>query len=235
MEMYPFIKTDYDVNIDEVPQLRVLFIADRGILGGATRSLVELVTELRRIGVDCIVCTSADNELNKELACLDIPNFSAGYRPVMDTRPKNKWKVLPKILLNGGLYWLCLPKALKRIETEIDLNQIDLIHTNSTRVDIGAILSKKYGIPHVVHIREFGKEDFDCWSYRLRYMRFLNESAGVFLAISAAVKRSWSEKGIETNKIRVIYNGINNKDIFVSNVEKMRDDTVLKMVITGGV
>lgn len=47
-------------------------------------------------------------------------------------------------------------RALKVIENEVDLSSIDLIHTNSNRDGLGALINKKYGIKHVWHLREFG-------------------------------------------------------------------------------
>ena len=38
--------------------MKILFITDPGIVGGATRSLVDVVTSLKNIGYTPIVCTS---------------------------------------------------------------------------------------------------------------------------------------------------------------------------------
>mgnify|MGYP003304317279 CR=1 FL=1 len=40
--------------------------------------------------------------------------------------------------------------SLKRIIKKIDINNIDIIHTNLVRDDFGMLLAKKYGIYHII-------------------------------------------------------------------------------------
>lgn len=216
--------------------MKVLFIADPGVVGGATRSLVELVTTLHeKYRVECVVCTSESKELCQELQKYGIKSILSGHEAVMDVIPNiplwNRIKALIKFLK----YKLSIEPAIKQIESKVDVNSFDLIHTNSARNDIGCILASKYGIPHIVHFREFGQEDFDCWTFRFRYTSFLNRYTTRFIAISNAVKRSWVKKGIKENKIYVIYNGVDSKSIKPSNCNDMLNSKVLKLVIVGGV
>lgn len=215
--------------------MKVLYIADPGIVGGATRSLVELVTSLRSLGVECIVCTSANNSLNVELENAGVENFSSGHKAIMDVRPKALWKKPIKYVIKKLEYYLMLPSAIRKIEDSVDLFTIDIIHTNSARNDIGAVLSRKYRIPHVVHFREYGEEDFDCWTYRSNYISFLNKYSCRFIAISNSVMNSWIKKGIQREKFSVIYNGVDGGKIVKREAFNMDTDTPLKLVITGGV
>lgn len=50
-----------------------------------------------------------------------------------------------------------------RLSKEIKNLRIDLIHTNTSVVNLGALLTGITGFPHVWHIREFGKKDFDIY------------------------------------------------------------------------
>lgn len=217
--------------------MRILFITDPGIIGGATRSLVEVVTALRdSFGIDCIVCTSSYNELNVELNDVGIENLSCGHRAVMDVRPTLGRLNLIKAYLRFWVdYKMSLRPAIKKIQSTIDLRSVDIIHTNSSRNDIGCILSYKYSIPHIMHIREFGQEDFDCWTYRYHYTSYLNRYTHAFIAISEAVKKSWIKKGLQENKVHVIYNGVNSKSIKPANQIEMAYSKVLKLVAVGGV
>lgn len=215
--------------------MKVLYITDPGIVGGATRSLVDIVSAMKNKGVECVVCTSGCNALNEELDALGIENFASGHRSAMDTPAYKKWKKPLKKIAKGLDYYVSLPFVLKKIETSVDLNTIDIIHTNSARNDIGCILAKKYNIPHIMHIREFGQEDFECICYRKNYHHFISKYTTQFIAISQAVKDAWVRKGVDEKKVTVIYNGVDNKKIEPADLEAMRQKTVLNMVIAGGV
>ena len=86
-------------------------------------------------------------------------------------------------------YYLSIPKAIKNIKKIIDIKSIDIIHTNSARNDIGCILNRMYNVPHIMHIREFGYEDFDCCTYRYNYNKYISKYTNRFLAISKAVAK----------------------------------------------
>lgn len=213
--------------------MKCLYITDPGIVGGATRSLVDVVSAMSDRGIECVVCTSSYNELNDKLNELGIENFASGHRAVMDTPAYKKWKKPLKKIIRGFEYHVTLPSIIKGIEKRIDINSLDLIHTNSARNEIGCILSKKYGIPHIMHIREFGKEDFECIYYRINYEKFICANTTRFIAVSEAVKDVWVRRGIERNKVSVIYNGVDNTKIIPRVDESI--DNPLSMVIVGGV
>lgn len=214
--------------------MNILYITDPGIVGGATRSLVDVVSAMKSRGVECLVCTSAQNELNEELTRLGIGNFASGHRSAMDTSAYTWWKKPLKKLVKGLDYHMSLSGVLKGIEDKLDLSSIDLIHTNSARNDIGCLLSQKYGIPHLMHIREFGQEDFGCICYRRDYEKFINAGTTRFVAISRAVRDAWVKKGLDPNKVTVIYNGVDDTKI-LPRPEQSRDDGFLRLVIVGGV
>ncbi len=215
--------------------MKILYIADPLIVGGATRSLVDVVTSIKARGMECVVCTSEENSLSKELHDYGIQNFSSGHRAVMDVRPKTRWMRPVIFILKAIYYYIRIPAAIHKIESMIDMETVDLIHTNSVRSDIGMLLSRKYHIPHVAHIREFGEEDFDCWTYRSKYTKFINRNTSKIIAISEAVKNSWIRKGIDAEKIKVIYNGVNNKTIIPISPIKLQKDRLLRLVAVGGI
>lgn len=215
--------------------MKVLYITDPGIVGGATRSLVDVVSAMSDRGIECVVCTSSYNELNDELNKLKISNFASGHRSAMDTPAYKIWKRPLKKVIRGLEYHLTLPRVIQQIERKINMYGVDLIHTNSARNDIGCILAKKYNIPHIMHIREFGKEDFECICYRRNYEKFLNAHTTRFIAISQAVKEAWVGRGISSEKISVIYNGVDNTRIIPTEVSNSLIEAPLSMVIVGGV
>lgn len=215
--------------------MKVLFIADSGVFGGARKSFTELVNSLHEIhSVDITVCTCDWNEINEELKQCGIRSVAAGFMPAMEVIP-NEYRKFYIHLKRSVQYMLASIKGILKLEKELDLKSFDLIHTNSARIDFGCLISKKYGIPHVMHIREFGVEDFGCWYLCPRYFKYLNQGVTCFVAISKAVKNSWIKKGINKEKVKLIYNGIDHQRIKKVNPEEQMEDPGLKLVITGGI
>ena len=53
----------------------MLYITDPGVVGGATRALIEMTYELKKLGVEPVVCTSSYSELND---ILNVSSFFVG-------------------------------------------------------------------------------------------------------------------------------------------------------------
>ena len=215
--------------------MRVLYIADPVEIGGASKSLIDVVTAMRKYGVECIVCTSGHGDIEKNLKNVNVRCVADGHMATMEVPPESKLKRIPVYILRKIEYQKALKDAVKIIESQIDMTSIDIIHTNSARNDVGCELAHKHGIPHIIHIREFGEEDFGCWTYRRNYETFLNENTDVFICISKAVRKSWVKKGLLAEKISVIYNGVDEAAIKKVSTTDHYFKKDMKMVIVGGV
>lgn len=44
--------------------MKILYILDYGTVGGATRSFLELVVQMKRVGVEPVVCLGKDTDIN---------------------------------------------------------------------------------------------------------------------------------------------------------------------------
>lgn len=215
--------------------MNILFVTDPTSLGGATNALVMLTKQLKSKGCTIIVCVSRTPELIERLKKNGIRAVETGHIPAMVNCPRNRGKALvKKIVFSLRRIVYNLSAAIKRVEREVDLSSIDLIYTNSARSDLGCLLARKYGIRHIVHLREFGVEDFGCMFLRRNYYSFLRKNADCFVAISDAVKESWISKGIPREKIVRIYDGIEISSIHPRVVKKVNCQE-LRMVIVGGI
>lgn len=216
--------------------LKVVFIADVGLAGGATKSLYELVNTLKNgYNVEPIVLTSQLSNLNEALSKSGIENHAVGHGAFMQGTPDALWKKPIKWLLFGVKYYLFFYPSLRKAMRLVNWEDVDLIHTNSARVDIGMEISKRIHVPNICHIREFAELDFNCWSYRPGYVKYLDENVDGFIAISNAVKDYWEKKGIQKSKITTIYNGIDYTRIKKADHTSWTSDKVLRLVIAGGV
>ena len=215
--------------------MRVVYIVDYGTVGGATHSFLEMVVALRQYGVEPIVLTGKKTPLNHILDEKAIENYVLGHRSVLEPMIHEGYRWPLRYIKKCVLYHGCELMAKFRIlRMHSLLRRVDLIHTNSARNDIGCYINKLYGIPHIMHIREFADLDFDCMSFDNKYISKYNCYTNRFVAISDAVRTHWIKKGIDSNKAETIYNGIDNSDIIISKDESKLNEK-LEIVMVGGV
>ena len=213
--------------------MKVLYVLDYGTVGGATHSALELVTQMKKLGVEPVVCLGKNSDIDKVFEKENIKHLCVGHRTALEPFQFKGAKWPLSLLKRLYLFYIGEYKALRSLE-KLDWNTFDLIHTNSARNDIGCFINKRYGIPHVMHIREFADADFDCIWLRPRCIRLFNKYTTRFITISDAVKKHWIRKGIEGDKMTIIYNGIHYDDITLSSDED-KNGHILHMLIAGGV
>lgn len=200
---------------------------------GAPKSLMELIKTLKKKeNFNVEVVTSIHNEVTRfceenEITCYVAHHqLSSIYK---DNSTLGRVKYVIKFLRYKFLDWY----AIKTLEKKIDFNTIDIIHSNVSTVDIGSILAQKYKKNHILHIREFGMDDFGITSFRMDYVKFWNSSVTKFIAISKAVHDHLIKIGISDDKIEVIYNGISLNDIQYR--KKRIINNRIKIVMSGSI
>lgn len=192
--------------------MKILFIGHESELNGASKSLLNIIAELKDKHEIYVLTSYKDgsfiNELNKR-------NISYIYAPFYRFR----------IVKGSTLGWIkrkIIWYFFQNIENEITAmrmarwakdNNIDIIHTNSSVLDIGARISKYSKIAHVCHIREFGDLDFDMFPinpYMMGY-KLLNRYTTAFICVSNAISNHYDM--IDSKKKYVIYNGVGRDNI----------------------
>ena len=216
--------------------MKVVYIPNKSEQGGAFRSQKEVIDTLKNnYGVVPVVLTYRDGMLSKWCREKGIETYTIGYEPFMIGGGCTKLRRLVKTMLIPH-YKLKRKKgnnaAFERIEKLVDFSGVDIIHTNVNRDDFGARLSKKYGIPHVWHIRETGEKDYDCIYLRNNPIDFMNGIDGLFIVISDAVKKAWAGRGLDEKKMRRVYNGIN-LSVYPENIEHDFTKPDLNFIFTG--
>ena len=217
--------------------MNILMIADGDTKYGASHSLLQMVQELKTMDdINIKIIIPVHSEMRNKLKNIGCEFFCIHYVPFYQGIPADKWKYPIKYLVRGMLYWHGRIRAVKEIEKRLNLGKIDLIHSNSSREDLGALIANKYGIPLIWHIREFGDRDYKCYSYRKNYIDYMNKSTTQFISVSDAVKEHWTKKGIQRGKIVRVYNGVPQQNV-LSKVQSSvaQGDKTLKMVIVGSI
>lgn len=186
--------------------MRVLYFMNHADEGGAALALYDLIENLKyHKDIIPIIITGKKNKLNKMLDDIGIENYYAPFKNFISSykKPKQIFRIL--LLIR---YIFCKPLACYLIEKKINFNDIDLIHTNLDRIDIGAYFSKKYSIPHIWHIREHLDDDFEVVSIFKNYIEHMEKYNSTYIAISNSVREKWISRGIPRKKIKLIYDGV---------------------------
>ena len=124
--------------------------------------------------------------------------------------------------------------GVRQLERKMDPSTVDIVHSNSSREDLGARIAKKYHKPLIWHFREFGDRDFACYSYRYDYIGYMNKRAVKILAVSDAVRSSWIDRGIIQEKIKTVYNGVDDT-VPVKNAAFQNKGTQTRFLMMGSI
>ncbi len=192
--------------------MRVLFMPSGDDKYGAPKSMMELVGNLKeRYGIEPVIMTCTEGMINVWCAKNGIECHVLGQGSFMVVGGSNWLRKIVKHSMYPYLRYKYLKedkKARLLIEELLENQNVDIVHTNVNRIDVGGYYALNHNVPHVWHLREFGKEDYNCMYLRSDAIQFMNQSTTRFVAISAVVKSAWVNKGLDENKIDVIYNGI---------------------------
>jgi glycosyltransferase involved in cell wall biosynthesis len=120
-----------------------------------------------------------------------------------------------------------LEQRYESYRAAIDINNkikewnIDIVHTNSSVIEVGALAAALSGIPHIWHIREFGEED-----YGLNFDRgiekathFMEHHSEYIITITNSLKNKYKDL-ISDSKLVRIYNGVDINEIKLSQYPK---------------
>lgn len=210
--------------------MNILFIAHERNLGGASKSLVTLVEEIRkRKNKVVVIVPFKSGQVYLKLKELGIPVYRVFFG----------WWMMPS-------YWNPCMKVAFRILYAIEKRpaakiikiarkeKIQIIHSNSSVVDIGALAAKMANLPHVWHFREFGVED-----YQLEYLigkkkscEFITKYGGKIVFISKDLREYYGNE-IPDRNCQIIYNGISEE--FLNCKDYKKDFSKIIFLIAGNI
>lgn len=211
--------------------MNILYISHEKDLNGASMSLLGIIDELIEDNNIFVLSSYKEGQFIEELKKRNVNIISSKYTRIMITKPKSKVKWIIKRIWNLIKSQQNYFSTLKLKEI-IKNNKIDIIHTNTSVLDMGLLISKKFNIPHVLHIREFGKEDFNLYNIYSEkyYFKKINKNSNAIVTVSQAVFDKY-KRNIEEKKMHVIYNGINDKNLQEKNFSSQKES--FEILITG--
>lgn len=212
--------------------MNILFVSHSDSLGGANQSLIHLIKGLKKYNYGItVLIPKGTGEIIPVLEGMDcdvmIANYHRCVRTGIEIRPFIKHFANRTVIRD-----IC-----NVIEKKQGAERIHLIHSNGSICDVGALISKKLGVPHIWHVRE--NVDFYNFSflYPLMHRRLLQNST-VVICISKYIEKYAKEKYGLTNTI-VIYNGfdIPDKEMFSSRRDGCKEDVngICNIIIAGAI
>lgn len=175
---------------------RILYILHEKNLGGATLSFLDFIEKVRVYYIPIIIIPEEGSVSNK----LDEIGIEFYVVPFMlDFIPIYQKSDAAHLLMNNNI-------AAKNISRLIKREHIDLVHSNTSVVNVGILAAIYAGVPHVWHIRELVDKQFDYKYVDEELKKKLFSYSDEIIAISSCVKNNIKRKyGISSNKI---YNAI---------------------------
>lgn len=188
---------------------KILFVAHEWAINGASYSLLNLIDQLQDKCEFIVISPCIDGPFVEELKKRKLKIYYVPFLRWVDI--KNK-EFLNKKIHFKKIHKYNLLLCNKICEILKDEN-IDIIHSNTSVIDFGYLISKKLNIPHVWHIREFGEKDFSMYplcSYKQYYKKISDNN--YIICISNEVQKKFKDK-VNDNRIKVIYNGVSKNNI----------------------
>lgn len=209
--------------------MNILFISHENALNGANKSMINLIDAMCNEHNFFVWCRQGnEGELIEELKKRKVGLICEPFYCWCTYKPRG---------LAGTLYrrlrWYLKEKPhnmriVNNMASYVTENHIDLIHMNSSIIDIGVYLKKKYQIPLIWHLREFGKEDFG-WiplCTKKRFFKEINMYSDRVIAISKAVAKKYKGRIIK-DKLDVVYNGIPFESQISDKIYDLQKDEVV--------
>lgn len=200
--------------------MRVLYILNETIMGGATISFISMLNELMGKGIvpAVIVPRSVSPEFEEFLSSGRIVCFRADVTADAIYRPSWGLNML-KFPLSFVKMLLRRPVFTWQIERAVREFRPDIIHTNVGVIHRGLAVARRRRIPHVMHLREYQDRDFN-WIIlpsKRRFERLLTGSDAV-ISITDDIRKHFNLEN-SANAVTV-YNGIFHESDSMYNPEK---------------
>lgn len=212
--------------------MNILYVVHDNKRGGAAISFLEMVSLIKKEHNVYVLLPHKKGFVPEKLDELQIPYSNAHYFWWKVATPSNrilgKLKILVYKLLNIWNHF-----EAYRLKNVVKKKNIEIIHSNSSVINFGALLSKNTGIPHVWHLREYGEEDFNLKRVvpEKKYYMEMNNYAVKYIAISKSIKEKFSSI-VDEDKICQIYNGVS-EDYLYEKAFQNNLTTETKFLIAG--
>lgn len=198
--------------------MKVLFLTNYGTLYGANRCLIELMVWLKKKYniIPIVLVTGNPGPLGEGCKNLGIQCLNHNFRN-RTIESDVKYKGLRRITR----FWMRYVDYIK-VHSFLKKNNVtyDIVHTNSSILDMGVFLARWAKVPHVWHIREFLDVSYNLEIvYGSKRLKRYYEEADSVIAISDSVYKA-TRKLSPKIKLEKISDGINLTDAYAKTYFK---------------
>ena len=177
----------------------VLYISSSGLTGGAETSLYHLVTGLDKSRYKPFVLCPEPGPLVENLTADEITT---------KVTPLPAWRKLKSTITRYSV--------LNHLISSLAAAEIHLIHSNTIWINPYAQkIGQKLGIPVICHLRDLIRKD--------QVRKYALNRIDMIIPISDVVRQPLEEAGIESAKIKRIYNGVD-VSMFSHGRDILRED-----------
>lgn len=201
--------------------MKVLYIGSDSLKSGASYSMVQLIIEEAKLGVEVVPVVhegNTDDVLNKLCINHYIVNSWSWMVSLEYSKIKQKTFGFAKHILNIPAYF----KYKKIIKRE----NPDIIHINALTTYSAVVAALSTKIPIIWHIRELIEEDLNGCIWNSKYAYSLMRKSDKFIAISSCVYDKYSPL-VSPDKIKLIYNGVDANRFYDPNHKILENDTIV--------
>lgn len=179
-------------------KINVLYIVHELGLGGSTLSLIDYLRVCPE-EICPVVVVPAEGKSKDALEEIGIKTYVVQYKKSTGKIGKYDNTYVADVFRDNY-------EAARIISEIVKEEKINIIHSNTSVLDVGIMAATMADIPHVWHIREFAEEDFGIEYIDKSLKKILFNVNNLFITISDRVAERFSEKYcIESTRI---YDGI---------------------------
>ncbi|MCP3692930.1 MAG: glycosyltransferase family 4 protein, partial [Planctomycetaceae bacterium] len=176
-----------------ISMIRVLFLCEFGTRNGGENSLLAVLPSLLQEGIQPIVAAPAPSELADQLIQQEVETVS--------------WN--PRIVTGQQDSIIQRREMIKQL---VDTTQPDLVHANSLSMSrLAGPVTSCLGIASVGHLR-------DMMNISAQAIRDLNLHSRL-LAVSKATRDWYVARGVDNQRVQVLYNGVALDQFFPNDTE----------------
>lgn len=189
--------------------MKILYITNSVDSGGDSVALINILECLIKYDIKPLVTCPRLGTFSSKLKKLGIPFIVIGNP--LEIYPKiYSWKSYIKYPYSLFKMIKKRNNAYKKICSCVENFKPDIIHTNVGPIHIGYKVAKEYNIPHVWHIREYQKEDFNMHPFPSMYIfkKRIHDKNNHCICIT---KNIFNHFQLDSTKDKVIYDGVINE------------------------
>lgn len=207
--------------------LSVLFLSHSSALSGAELALLEVVKSFSESGARCHVILPYRGLMEDRLKAMSVSYSLAPMR----------WWVLGNEEKAVSTAEEIMGQAIE-IMALAEIMKPDIVYSNTSVINIGAIVAKEIGLLHIWHIHEMGAKPFD-FAFMLNdreRMKYIEKHSD-FVIFNSNATKSHFQNFSPFSSSEVVYNDVSITPIDEEKREKhfFKKDRSLKLAIIGSV